>query len=96
MRSVECDVAQIHQLFHHCSCQKPSKESSTCVTKGASHSTPKKIRLGFLYSSEWQDIFQHFRRERVTSPEVRLKCNSYREFPLYMILLSDCPEVSVQ
>ena len=35
MHSGECDAAQTHQLFHHRSYQKPSKESRTRVTKGA-------------------------------------------------------------
>ena len=82
MRSVECDVAQIHQLFHHCSCQKPSKESSTCVTKGASHSTPKKFGLDFFTVANGR-TFSSISGERVTSPEVRLKFNSHREFPLW-------------
>jgi len=80
MHSEECDAAQTHQLFHLRSYQKPSKESSIRVTKGAFQKFT--VENGKAFSA---------REDNVASIS---KISINWDFPFLLTFLLDYPEFS--
>ena len=94
MHSEECDAAQTRQLFHHRSYQKPSKESSTYVTKGAFHSIEKihvwisgnlQRRTGvkqpfFQWRTSLQGTFKISLNREIFRPEFSVDWFAFRKF----------------